>query len=198
MTKVLADATGEQLLDGLDWLRAEVTAKDVGVLFLAGHGVNDADGDYYFLPRDANTERLRRTGVSYLEVKKTLAALPGKTLAFIDTCHAGNVMGARRGAADINAVVNDLTSAENGVVVFASSTGRQFALEQDAWGNGAFTKALVEGLTGKADYTRDGAVTINELDTWLADRVKQLTKNQQTPTTTKPSTVQDFPVVVVK
>ncbi len=198
VTKVLADATGEQLLDGLDWLRAEVTAKDVGVLVLAGHGVNDADGDYYFLPRDANTERLRRTGVSYLEVKKTLAALPGKTLAFIDTCHAGNVMGARRGAADINAVVNDLTSAENGVVVFASSTGRQFALEQDAWGNGAFTKALVEGLTGKADYTRDGAVTINELDTWLADRVKQLTKNQQTPTTTKPSTVQDFPVVVVK
>jgi uncharacterized caspase-like protein len=92
--------------------------------------------------------------VSYLEVKKTLAALPGKTLAFIDTCHSGNVMGARRGAADINAVVNDLTSAENGVVVFASSTGRQFALEQDAWGNGAFTKALVEGLGGKADLHR--------------------------------------------
>ena len=31
-------------------------------------------------------------------------------------------VGTRRGGADINAVVNELASAENGVVVFASST----------------------------------------------------------------------------
>ena len=31
---------------------------------------------------------------------------------------------ARRGVADINAVVNELASAENGAVVFASSTGK--------------------------------------------------------------------------
>ncbi|MDP2786558.1 MAG: caspase family protein [Pseudomonadota bacterium] len=198
ITKVLPNASAEQVLDGLDWLRSQVTAKDVGVLFLAGHGVNDADGDYYFLPRDANPDRLRRTAVPYFEVKKTLSSLPGKTLAFIDTCHSGNIMGARRGVADITAVINDLTAAENGVVVFASSTGRQFSLENSEWNNGAFTKALVEGLSGRADYTQDGAVTINELDTWLADRVKQLTRNQQTPTTTKPNTVQDFPVAVVR
>jgi WD40 repeat protein len=198
VVKLLPDATTEQILDGLDWLRGEVTAKDVGVLFLAGHGVNDADGDYYFLPANANPERLRRTAVAYFDVKKTLSSLPGKTLAFIDTCHSGNVMGARRGVADINRIVNDLTAAENGVVVFASSTGRQYSLENSEWNNGAFTKALVEGLNGKADYTKDGAITINELDTWVADRVKQLTKNQQTPTTTKPNTVPDFPVAAVR
>jgi uncharacterized caspase-like protein len=197
-TKVLPDATADEVLEGLDWLRAEVTAKDVGVLFLAGHGVNDADGDYYFLPSDANTAKLSRTAVSYLFVRKVLSALPGKTLAFIDTCHSGNIMGARRGGADIDGLVNDLTSAENGIVVFASSTGRQYSLEDKAWGNGAFTKALVEGLGGKADLIKDGAITINELDAWLADRVKQLTRNQQTPTTTKPSTVPDFPVMVTR
>jgi hypothetical protein len=120
--------------------------------------------------------------VPYFEVKKTLSNLPGKTLAFID----------------INQIVNDLTAAENGVVDFAASSGRQYSLENTNWKNGAFTKALVEGLNGKADYTQDGAVTINELDTWLADWVKQLTQNQQTPTTTKPSTVQDFPPVIVR
>ena len=198
VVKLLPDATADQVLDGLDWLRSEVTAKDVGMLFLAGHGVNDADGDYYFLPANANPERLRRTAVAYFDVKKTLSSLPGKTLAFIDTCHSGNVMGARRGVADINAVINDLTAAENGVVVFASSTGRQFSLEKDEWNNGAFTKALVEGLTGKADYTGDGAISINELDTWLADRVKKLTGNQQTPTTTKPNSVPDFPLAAVR
>lgn len=45
---------------------------------------------------------------------------------------------------------------------------------------------------------RHGAISINELDTWLADRVKQLTANKQTPTTTKPNTVPDFPVAAVR
>jgi hypothetical protein len=107
-------------------------------------------------------------------------------------------MGARKGVAGINQIVNDLTAAENGVVVFAASSGRRHSLENINWNNGAFTKALVEGLNGKADYTQNGAVTINEFDTWLADRVKQLTQNQQTPTTTKPSTVPDFPLVIVR
>ena len=104
----------------------------------------------------------------------------------------------RRGVADINAVVNEFTSAENGAVVFASSTGRQYALEDKAWNNGAFTKALVEGLGGGADYKGTGRITINMLDLYLSERVKELTKGQQTPTTTKPRTIPDFPIALVR
>jgi len=52
----------------------------------------------------------------------------------------------RRGNLDISSVINELASAENGAVVFSSATGRQYALESLEWGNGAFTKGLVEGL----------------------------------------------------
>lgn len=197
LVKLLTDANSDDLLDGLDWLRNEVTSQDVAMLFLAGHGVNDSEGDYYFLPRNANTDRLRRTAIAYFDIKKTLSNLAGKTLAFIDTCHAGNIMGKRRGVADINAVINDLSAAENGVVVFASSSGKQYSLEDSKWGNGAFTKALVEGINGKADYTKDGTITINQLDLYLSERVKKLTGNQQIPTTTKPQTISDVPVVVI-
>ena len=103
-------------------------------------------------------------------------------------------MGTRRGGPDITAVVNELSSAENGVVVFASSTGRQYSLEDKSWGNGAFTKALVEGVNGRADYHGKGKITINMLDLYLSERVKELTRGQQTPTTAKPSTIPDFPV----
>jgi hypothetical protein len=34
------------------------------------------------------------------------------------------------------------------------------------------------------------------LDLYLSERVKELTKGQQTPTTTKPLTIQDFPVAI--
>ncbi len=36
---------------------------DLAVVFFAGHGVNDRNGDYHFLPRDGDPESLKRTGV---------------------------------------------------------------------------------------------------------------------------------------
>ena len=200
LTKVLADedATKDNILDGLDWIERETTTKDVAMIFLAGHGVNDRSGLYYFLPVDVEIKRLKRTGLVFSDIKNTIAALAGKTILFSDTCHSGNIMGTRRGVADINAVVNEFTSAENGAVVFASSTGRQYALEDKAWNNGAFTKALVEGLGGGADYKGTGRITINMLDLYLSERVKELTKGQQTPTTTKPRTIPDFPIALVR
>jgi len=190
------DATKDLILEGLDWIDANTSPEDLAMIFLAGHGVNDSGGIYYFLPVDADTQRLRRTALPYSDIKNTISSLNGKTLLFVDSCHAGNIMGMRRGVADINALVNELSSAENGAVVFASSTGRQFALEDPSWGNGAFTKALLEGFQGGADYRKNGVITVNMLDLYLSERVKILTKGQQTPTTTKPQTIQDFPIAV--
>ena len=187
-------ATRGATIDGLDWLERETTAHDVAMVLLAGHGIRDKDGDYYFLPSDADLGRLRRTGVPYHEIKKTVASLAGKTLFFIDTCHSGNALGSRRrGGVDINALVNELASAENGAVVFTSATGRQYALENDSWGNGAFTKAVVEGLSGRADYRRDGTITINMLNLYISERVKQLTRGQQTPPAPGPPPFPTFP-----
>jgi len=196
--KLLTDeqAVKDEVLDGLDWVRKETTSKDVAMVFLAGHGVNDSDGSYYYLPANVNVEKLMRTAVQFSVIKQTVATITGKALFFVDTCHSGNVMGGRRGLDDITRVVNELASVENGVVVFASSTGRQYSLENDEWQNGAFTKALVEGLGGKADYGGKGRITVNMLDLYLSERVKELTGGKQTPTTTKPPTVPDFPVAM--
>jgi uncharacterized caspase-like protein len=191
------NATKETILDGLQWIERETTANDVAVLFLSGHGVNDPNGFYYFLPVDADTQRLKAKGVSYQDIKNTVSVLAGKVVVFLDTCHSGNIMGTRKDPTDVAGVVNELISAENGAVVFASSMGRQYSLEDPAWGNGAFTKALVEGINGAADYTHKGRITVNMLNLYLSERVKELTKGQQTPSTAKPDTVPDFPIAVV-
>ena len=194
-----AQATKDEVLDGLDWLQRQVTSRDVGMLFLAGHGVNDRAGLYYYLPVNADVDRLKRTGVPFSDIKNTLTSLAGKAVFFVDTCHAANVMGGqRREVRDLTAVVNDLTSAENGVVVFASSTGREYSLESDEWRNGAFTKALVEGVMGKADYGHTGTITHKKLDLYLAERVKELTRGRQSPVNTSPRGVPDFPIALVK
>jgi hypothetical protein len=193
-------ATKGNILDGLEWLQRQVTSKDVAVLFFAGHGINDPLGAFYFLPVEADLEKLKRTGISQFDITSTVAGTAGKVLVFMDACHSGNLMGKlkRRGLVVVSSVVNELASAENGAVVFSSATGRQYALENMEWGNGAFTKAVVEGIRGKADYKSTGRVTLNMLDLYVSERVKELTKGQQTPTTVKPPNVPDFPVAVLR
>ena len=198
--KLLTDggAKRDDILDGLEWIRREMTARDVGVVFMAGHGINDSDGIYYFLPQDTDPDRLKRTGVIFTEIRNTMASLPGKVLFFVDTCHSGNVLGTGRRAlgSDLTAIVNELSSAENGVVVFAASTGRQSSQESPAWGNGAFTRAVVEGMGGKADVGGTGRVTHKMLDLYVSERVKVLTRGTQTPVTIVPQGVPDFPVAI--
>ncbi len=193
-------AKRDDILDALEWIRREVTARDVAVVFFAGHGVNDSDGVYYFLPQDADVDKLKRSSVIFTEIRNTMSALPGKALFFIDTCHAGNVLGtARRGVGnDLSAVVNELSSAENGVIVFAASTGRQFSQESVEWGNGAFTRAVVEGLSGKADAAGSGRITHKMLDLYISERVKAMTRGTQTPVTIVPQGIPDFPVAITR
>lgn len=193
-----AQATRDEVVDGLEWLQRQVTQHDVGMLFFAGHGINDAAQGYTFLPANADPERLKRTGVSMADVRSTLSSLAGKALFFFDTCHAGNVLGAGRRdlSRDLNGVVNELASTENGVVVFSSSTGRQFSYEDPAWRNGAFTLALVEGLNGAAAAPDGNRITHKTLDFYVSDRVKRLTDGRQTPVTQAPGGVPDFPVAL--
>lgn len=201
------DATKDEVLDGLDWLRRQTTAKDVAMIFISGHGMSDSQsGVYYYLPVNANPDRLMRTGVPFSDIRTTVSCLSGKVLLFIDTCYSGNIMdaavrtrGVPAGASnDLAGVVNELASAENGAIVFMSSSKVQKSLESDEWGNGAFTKALLEGLSGKADYTGKGKITVNMLDLYISERVKEITDGKQTPNTAKPNSIGDFPIALVE
>jgi uncharacterized caspase-like protein len=201
VTRILRDeqATREAVLDGLDWVERETTSRDVALVLLSGHGDNDADGAYYFLPYDVDPDRLRRSAVPDIEIRRSLSHVSGKALFFFDTCHSGSVMSGRKAApTDINGFVSDLATAENGLVVFAASTGREFAQERDEWKNGAFSKALIEGLSGNADIAGQGIITVNALEYWLSERVKTLTNGQQHPTTAKPETIRDFPIALAR
>jgi WD40 repeat protein len=194
-------ATKDDVLDGLEWLKRAVTARDVGIMFLAGHGMNDNTGKYFFMPHNADPAKLLRTGVAQSDIKDTLNSLAGKAVFFVDTCHSGNALGTaktRSMTSQVDAFINELASAENGVVVFTAATGKQLSQENDEWGNGAFTKAVVEGISGKADFGKTGRITHKGLDFYVSERVKQLTDGTQSPVSIAPMGITDFPIAVVK
>jgi WD40 repeat protein len=199
-TKIVTDdkATKDEIMDGLDWLGKQVTQHDVGMLFLSGHGTNDSSLGFVYLPVDADLTKLKRTAVTMADITTTIRSMAGKSVAFLDTCHSGNIFGGQKGLNDMSGVINELASAENGVVVFSSSTGRQFSLENASWNNGAFTKALIEGIDGKADEQHSGRVTYKMLDLYVSERVKALTQGNQSPVTQAPGGVNDFPLALTK
>ncbi|MBF0339916.1 MAG: caspase family protein [Magnetococcales bacterium] len=199
-SRILPDAMGKEVLEGLEWLvRQTITSQDVVMLFLAGHGCNDYNSKYYFLPKDGKGESLIATAIHYGILKDTLNGFRGKTLCFLDTCYSENMLGeasrSKGGWIDVNQIVNDLMAAENGVVVFASSTRSQESEEDPGLANGVFTKALVEGLEGEA-AGEDGQITINDLERYIVERVKALTDNRQTPIVARPKTIPDFPIAI--
>ena len=193
------EATKDNIIDGLEWIQKQTGQKDLAMIFYAGHGINDNNGIFYMLPVAADLERVRATCLNFEELKQTVSSIAGKVVVFIDACHSGNVMGnTRRGGNDINAVVNELSSTENGAITFTSSTGKEFSLEDAAWGNGAFTKAVIEGLNGKAVIHGKNKITIKSLDAYISERVKEITGGKQHPTSVSPPNVPDFPIAVIQ
>ncbi len=193
-----ADATKDNILDGLDWIQKETTSRDVAMIYIGGHGVNDATGVFYYLPVNADVDYMKRSCLMYSDIQNTVSSIAGKVILFVDACHSGNVFGTTTKNIDVNAFVNELANAENGAIVFTSSTGKQYSQESSEWQNGAFTEALLKGISGEADYNKTGIITVKYLDAYIANKVKELTKGTQAPTTIIPKSVPDFPIIIVK
>lgn len=192
------------IIDALDWLNKKATQKDVVVVFIAGHGYMDRD-NYYLLPYDGDPDNLRKTAVRWDDFVDILGNLPSRSLLFLDTCHSGgidpNLLTGFRGGSPIDntEAIRELASEEYGVVVMAASTGKELSMERKEWGHGAFTKALLEGLeTTAADFSHDGIIHLNELNTYVSERVKTLTNGEQHPTTQMPVTISRFPIFQLK
>jgi WD40 repeat protein len=191
-TLVNEQATVEAILKGLEWLERNMSPRDVAAVFFSSHGANDANRQFYLLPHEVNVQddiTLRRTALRYTDLRDTLVHLAerGKTLLLLDACYSGNVLAGAKQVAppDIDMVAADLASTESGVVVFSSSTGKQFSMEYPELGHGAFTAALLEAFDGKSDRPPPW-LRVSDLEIWLTARVKELTKGAQTPRTTIP------------
>jgi uncharacterized caspase-like protein len=192
-------ATTKAILDGLEWLRASVGPGDTGMLFLAGHALNHPNGRYYFVSHDTAPRNVAASALNEEAIRAALVRLRGRAVLFVDTCHAGNAIGKGAGfSRDMTRISSQLASPENGVIVFASSTGKQESQENSEWGNGAFTKAVVTGLRGGADFMKRGRVTFQALSLFVSGEVERLTNGEQTPVLIAPPPgLPDFTLAVL-
>ncbi|MCL2443636.1 MAG: caspase family protein [Treponema sp.] len=134
-SRLIADGTAmlptrENIIDGFDYLK-NASPTDVVVLFIAGHGFLDINGNFFFMPSNASfTEdgAIRSANaISSRDIQAVLNA-PGQKIVFIDACHSAGINSNLIRMVDNDRLVRELES--YGSVVMASSKGSQYSQER--------------------------------------------------------------------
>lgn len=194
-----AEVTKEGVEQKFKELSSIVTADDVFVFFVSGHGTAYDDGDYYFIPvnfRYTNKTDIPLNAISKSDLTKNLSLIKaGKTLMMLDTCNSGAFFADsnKRGMGDKG--IFERLSRATGHAILAAASDSQSAMEGYN-GHGVFTYVLLDGLAGKADSNGDGFVTLSELSSYVENQVPELSYEkwgyEQVPQ--KELRRQDFPI----
>lgn len=193
---VNADANRETILDKLEWAEKSAKLQDTVVIIISAHGVRDAKQNYYLAPHDADFGRIFSTCIPWTTiVTKVTSIEANRVILFMDTCHAGGVVGAQ---AMQNDPIRELLSRRSPPIVYSSSEAGATSYENDAWKHGAFSKALLDSFADNSSDVppQDGNLSILELPICVGRRVTRLTNGKQLPVYFN-SGVPDFPLVKI-
>jgi peptidoglycan/xylan/chitin deacetylase (PgdA/CDA1 family)/uncharacterized caspase-like protein len=172
-------ALGDDLADG-----KKVTREDRVFVFFAGHGATrklpSGKAQGYIIPVDADTKNLQSQAISMTNFQDISDAIPAKHALFVmDACYSGLAL-TRGGAVtgDRQQYWQEITRRTARQVMTAGGADEQVA-DNGPNGHSIFTWTLLQGLEGKADLDKDGAITATELTSYVAPIVSSLSR--QTP-----------------
>ncbi|ANE51373.1 caspase family protein [Flavisolibacter tropicus] len=194
---------------------------DKVIVAYSGHGLLSKDFDYHLSTYDVNFSRPEEGGLPYDELEALLDGIPArKKLMLIDACHSGEVdkeefqkiaqaneaAATSKGARGTTPLV--LNSRKDGMknsfelmqqlfvnvgrstgaTVISAAGGTQFALERGDLKNGVFTYSILEYMQAHP------TASVSELKAYVNQRVPQLTKGAQQPTTRNETKQADWQV----
>jgi len=174
-----------------DLIGGKINREDVLILFISSHGKTDDNNDFKILASDYDAYG----DVSNIDYKRDildiLNQIDCKKFVFIDACHSGSAQGARL-VNQARFALEEINAAYPGLNVLTSSQVDELSYEDDSWGNGAFTEAILEAFSGKIsanglnpDPDGDKIIRFGELYDFLQKRVPTMVmekkKSKQMP-----------------
>ena len=160
---------------------------DMVCIYFAGHGSPEIDPtgkaddnlEKFIVPYDAKKDDLFGYGLSMDTVRKILDERieSKRAIFFIDSCYSGEAGGRTFSRPDV--VARNVTISEKfleqlsgeGRIIITASKPDELSHETDELKHGIFTYYLAEGLKGKADFNKDGVVTVDELYSYVYEQV---------------------------
>jgi WD40 repeat protein len=186
-TTLLTDkkATRQGIIDALEKITARAKPEDVFMFFYAGHGIalesaETERTEFFFIPTDVtqmtDLTKVMDLGLAGPEFEILVSSIPArKQFLVLDACNSGAINSAFgvRGAAEEIALSR--LSRATGSALIAASRDDQFAQEFEALGQGALTKALLDGLDGDAAQ-ENGQITVGSLKGYVESALPGLTE----------------------
>ncbi len=195
----------------------QTTENDKVIVAYSGHGMLSKEYDYYLSTYSVNFDKPEQNGLPYDELESLLDSIPArKKLMLIDACHSGEVD--KDDLIRLNASSDSLIKGlkpvaykkeghlglknsfelmqslfvnvgkSTGATIISAAAGTQFALERNDLKNGVFTYSILEAMN------KYPTLKISELKKIVGERVEQLTKGLQKPTSRNETIAVDWSV----
>ena len=177
---------------------------DTSLLFISSHGISDARGNYYMLPRDARPQEVDAVVngkdlsgdapslIGWRTLFESLRNAAGRRVLVVDTCHA------KQAAGTFDARSLKKRSASSHFPLLLSSNSKELAQDYPKARHGLFTYALLRGLRGEADRDRDHSVSLAETVQYVPQLVTELRDRRlgmQTPQFVVPESLASMQLV---
>ena len=174
--------TKENIMNNLNYLQNR-GSNDIVILFIASHGLNDENENFYIIPRDFYTNHdnsipFEDAAISSDSLKDILWESRGRKMVFLDTCHSGNFEGPNM-SVSYSQVTGNLANGR--IIIMTASKGSESAEERWNLRNGVFTHSFLEGMAGNADVYGEKRIYLLNLYGYIRRNVTQLTNNRQNP-----------------
>lgn len=182
-----ADAMAQQIKSAIgSWLARSAAESDTVYIFFSGHGLVEREfGESYLLAADSDARDPYGTAISVSELGHALSrrVRAGRVFIIADAVRRDLFPDGEAGAVEqFIQAFNRLASIRDGLSAMLASGPGEFSREGRAWGgHGVFTKQLLDALSGSADSDSDGAITADEVFSFVSSRVSQETSNKQHP-----------------
>lgn len=188
------EATRTNIVENLNKLSSKIKENDLFIFYFAGHGCSDnsqSNGDSlrkYIVPYDVDVDNLDSTAIDFLFLGDRFEAITSKRMLMIfDCCHSGSaggrtfqISGKRNFQPFVTTEYLEKVSGE-GRVILAACSGKEVAKEDLESGHGLFTKYILKGLKGKADYKKDGHIDLEELWMYVQEETCRASDRCQKP-----------------
>ncbi len=166
----------------------QINPKDLLLFFVSSHGFNTGTG-FRIAASDYDSPFQEETSLDFeKDLLSYLKPINCQKMLFFDACHSGAAFSALpdKGIIDLAAQQRDLT-------MILSSQANEFSYEDEAWGHGAFTSALLRGLKSfntaadrrAIDTNANSQLEINELYHYLSREIPHLVNKKHPKTRTE-------------
>lgn len=163
-------ATHHNAVRSIESVFSKAKKEDKVILFFSGHGYPGGFCCYDMNPKG------RRNGLTYNELQILFKKCKSKNkIIFADACFSGGVR------MENNSEIPESDIRKSNVLFFLSSRTNETSQEMIKGTNGQFTRFLVRGLGGGADYNRDKLITAKELFEFVSKGVRKATYERQHP-----------------